>query len=324
LSRRPHLSAVSNLSSTISHRGRAHDCAFSSHVRAPAPLLTPAPCSPTFPLSFAPSAQLPRPLSCSACANQELRHRPPPVLWPPLRPCPVQCHGELRLAVSYSGHPSVCPLPPNCARSTLTGAFSCAAGVCHRRPVEPLRLRRCFATPALQLEVSNLLVPLIWLSLLCSSHDCSPEQSSAVVSPLRRGLRSLVPPRRREGHGRVSQTPLIAPRLVPEPLVPCRGRSAHLRRTLTVEPSGATAFWSGPQPLDLEHSSEIERFRFHLCGSDRSPSIWIRSLSPLPLPRVSTSGPGWSVHPNPLTPWPRLSAASVRPRPRDLIWAVDL
>jgi hypothetical protein len=51
-------------------RGRAHDRAFSGHVRAPTP------CSPTYPLSFAPSAQLSRPLSRSAHANRELRHRP--------------------------------------------------------------------------------------------------------------------------------------------------------------------------------------------------------------------------------------------------------
>jgi hypothetical protein len=46
---------------------------------------------------------------------------------------------------------------------------------------------------ALLLEVSNLHVPLIWSSLLYSSRDCSPEQSSATVSPLCRGLRPLVP-----------------------------------------------------------------------------------------------------------------------------------
>jgi hypothetical protein len=58
-------------------RGRAHDRAFSGHVRAPAPLLSPAPCSPTSPLSFAPSAQLPRP-SLSLCLRK-LRAPPPPV-----------------------------------------------------------------------------------------------------------------------------------------------------------------------------------------------------------------------------------------------------
>jgi hypothetical protein len=180
--------------------------------------------------------------------NRELRHRrrPPSVPWPPLRPCPVQCHGELRLTVSYSGHPSVCPLPLCLVRSVLTRAFSCAAGVRHRRPVEPLRLHRRFATPALLLEVSNLPVPSILLSSLYSSRDCSPEQSSATVSPHRRGLRPLVPLRQRVGHGRVRQTSLIAPRLVPEPLVPHRGRSARLRRTLAAGPSDATEPKSSP------------------------------------------------------------------------------
>jgi hypothetical protein len=134
----------------------------------------------------------------------------------------------------------VCPLRPCCARSTLIEAFSCVAGVCHRRPVEPLRLHRCFATPALLLEVSNLHMPLIWLSSLCSSRDCSPEQSSAAVSPLRCGLRPLVLLRQRVGHGRVRQTSLIVPRLVPEPLAPRRSRSARLRRTLAAGPSDAT------------------------------------------------------------------------------------
>jgi hypothetical protein len=55
-------------------RGRAHVRAFSSHDRAPAPILNPVPCSPTSPLPFAPSAQLSRPLSRSAHVNRE----PPP------------------------------------------------------------------------------------------------------------------------------------------------------------------------------------------------------------------------------------------------------
>jgi hypothetical protein len=194
------------------------------------------------PSSLALSLALPARTESSTTA----RRRPPPVLWPPLRSCPVQCHGELCLAVSYLVHPSVCPLPPCCARYALTRAFSCAVGVRHRRPVEPLRLRRCFATLALLLEVSNLLVPLIWLSPPCSSRDCSLEQSSAAVSPFRRGLRSLVPSGRRVGHGRVCQTSLIALRLVPDPLVPRRGRSAHLRQTLAAGPSGATAPNSAP------------------------------------------------------------------------------
>jgi hypothetical protein len=170
-------------------------------------------------------------------------------------------------------------------------SISCAVGVCHRRPVEPLRLRRCFATPALLLEVSNLPVPLIWSSPLYSSRDCSLEQSSAVVSPLLRGPRPLVPLRQREGHGRVRQITRIAPRPIPKPREPHRDRPARLRRTLATGPSGATAFRSGPQPLDLGRPSEIGWFRFHLCRSDRSTLIWIRPLSPLPLTRAPTLGP---------------------------------
>jgi hypothetical protein len=64
--------------------GRAHDRTFSSHVPAPAPLLSLAPCSPTFPRSFAPSAKPPHPLSRSAHACRELP--------PPRRPLPVCGH----------------------------------------------------------------------------------------------------------------------------------------------------------------------------------------------------------------------------------------
>jgi hypothetical protein len=59
------------------HRGRTHVRTFSDHVPAPAPLLSPAPCSPTSPRSLAPSAEPPRPLSRSARARPEPRHRPP-------------------------------------------------------------------------------------------------------------------------------------------------------------------------------------------------------------------------------------------------------
>jgi hypothetical protein len=191
-------------------------------------------------------------------------------------------------------------------------SISCAARFCHHRPVESLRLRRCFTVPALLLEVSNLSVPLIWSSPLYSSRDCSPEQSSAAVSPLRRGLRPLVPLRQREGYGRVRQIARIAPRPVPKPREPRRGCPARLRRTLAAGPSGATAFKSSPQPLDLGRPSEIGRFRFHMCGSDRSPSIWIRPLYPLPLTRAPAPGPGRSARPGSLAPWTRLSAAPVR------------
>jgi hypothetical protein len=59
---------------------------------SPRALLHPAPCTPTSPLPFAPSAQLSRSLSLcpretrtSTTANK----RPSPVLWPLSRPCPV-------------------------------------------------------------------------------------------------------------------------------------------------------------------------------------------------------------------------------------------
>jgi hypothetical protein len=184
------------------HRGRAHDRAFSSHVRATRPA-RPPPLSHLHPVPSSLALSLALPTRTGSSAT--IRRRPPPVPWPPLRSCPVQCHGELHVTVSCSGHPSVCPLPPCCVWSALTGAFSCAARVRHGRPVNPLRLRYYFVMSALLLEVSNLPVPLIWLSPLYSSRDCSPEQSSATVSPPRRSLRSLVPPRWCEGHGRVRQ-----------------------------------------------------------------------------------------------------------------------
>jgi hypothetical protein len=135
----------------------------------------------------------------------------------------MECCGELCLAVSSSGHPSVRPLPLCSVQSALTGEIFAQLEPRRHRPVESLCLRCCFATPALPLKVSNPLVPLIWSSLLCCSRNCSPEQSSAVVSSPCRGLRSLMPLRQREGHGRTRQIPPIALGLNPEPLVPRRG-----------------------------------------------------------------------------------------------------
>jgi hypothetical protein len=158
----------------------------------------------------------------------------------------MECCGELCLAVSCSVHPSVCPLPLCSVQSALTGEIFAQPEPRRRRPVESLRLRRCFATPSLPLKVSNPLVPLIWSSPLCCSRNCSPEQSSAAVSPPCCGLRSLMPLRQREDHGRTRQIPPIAPGLNPEPLVPRRGQPSRLRRTLAAGPSGATAPKSTP------------------------------------------------------------------------------
>jgi hypothetical protein len=73
----PPVSSSSTSRPQSPRRGRAHDRAFSGHVRVPAPLLSLAPCLPTSPLSFAPSAQPSHPLSRSAHAYREPRHRSP-------------------------------------------------------------------------------------------------------------------------------------------------------------------------------------------------------------------------------------------------------
>jgi hypothetical protein len=159
----PPVSSSSTSHPRSPHRGRAHVRAFSGHVCAPVPLLSPAPYSPTSALSFAPSAKPSCPLSRSAHACRELC-QPLPVLWPQSCPRPVQCHGELRLTVSCSGHPSVCPFPLCCIWYALTRAIFAQPEPRCRRPVESLLLRRCFTTPALPLKVRNPPVSLIWSS----------------------------------------------------------------------------------------------------------------------------------------------------------------
>jgi hypothetical protein len=72
----PPVSSSSTSCPRSPRHGRTHVRASSGHIHAPAPLLSPAPCSPISPLSFAPSARLSRPLSRSAHACRELRHRP--------------------------------------------------------------------------------------------------------------------------------------------------------------------------------------------------------------------------------------------------------
>jgi hypothetical protein len=114
LSRRPHLSAVPNLLPTISPPWTCPR----PHVLRPRPS-PPRPARP-HPLShlrpLPSSLALPTQTGSSATA----RRCPPPVPWPPLRPCPAQCHGELRLTISCSGHPSVCRVPsPSLLRLVL-------------------------------------------------------------------------------------------------------------------------------------------------------------------------------------------------------------
>jgi hypothetical protein len=85
LSRRAHLSVIPNVPPTIPCHGRAHVRAFSGHVLASAPLLSPVPCSPTSPRSLTPSVKPPRPLSlCVRDQSSATAHRRlPPVLRSP-------------------------------------------------------------------------------------------------------------------------------------------------------------------------------------------------------------------------------------------------
>jgi hypothetical protein len=191
----PTCQLISNLSPTISRRGRAHDRAFSGHVRAPAPLLSPAHCSPTSPRPFAPSARLAHPHSRSAHACREPRHHPPPVLRPPSSATVSSASlsaawNTLRCA------PSSLVLPAHAHQSN-----SCAAGAPPPSSVSSLRHHHCLVTPSLPLEVRNLPAPLISCVLPSCSRDCSPEHSGAAVSPPRRVQRPLVLLRRRGALG---------------------------------------------------------------------------------------------------------------------------
>jgi hypothetical protein len=174
------------------------------------------------------------------------RRHPSPVLWPLLRPCPVQCHGELRLAVSYLGHPSVCPLPPCCARSTLTGAILAQSEPRHRRPEAPPHPRRSLSVPEFALEVSNLPMPLIRQVPHQSPRNCSPELAAPPRNLFHHGLRSLAPPCRFCAHSCVRRDVMNMSSPFPKPPEPRRGRSARLRRTPAVGPSGATMPKSSP------------------------------------------------------------------------------
>jgi hypothetical protein len=141
LSHYPHLSSILNLPPTISPPWtRSRPC-----------VLRPRPCAHS---PFEPRALLAHlsSLICALCptlspslslcptragSSATARRRPMPIPWPPSRPCPVQCHGELRHTVSCSGHPSVCPLPPCCVGSTLTGAVFAQLEPCRCRPEVP-------------------------------------------------------------------------------------------------------------------------------------------------------------------------------------------
>jgi hypothetical protein len=205
--------------------------------------LSPAPCSPTSPLSFAPSAQPSRPLSRSTHADQGApppRRRPLPVSWPPSRLCPVQCHGELRLTVSCSGHPLVCPLPLCFVQSALTGAIFAQPKSHRRRPEAPSHPRRSPSVPEFALEVSTLPMPLFRQELPQLPRNCSPELAAPPRNLFYCDLHSLVPLCRFCAHGRVRRVALNLFDLFLKSPEPRRGQPSRLRRTLAAGPSGAT------------------------------------------------------------------------------------
>jgi hypothetical protein len=186
---------------------RAHfePCALLAHLPSPICALCPTP-SPS--------------LSLCPC---EPRALPPPVSWPPLRSCLVQCHGELCLAVSYLGHPSVCPLPPCCARSMLTGAILAQSEPRRRRPEAPPHPRRSPSVPEFALEVSNLPMPLIRQVPHQSPRNCSPELAAPPRNLFHLGMRSLAPSCWFCAHSYVRRDVLNVSGPFPKPPEPRRG-----------------------------------------------------------------------------------------------------
>jgi hypothetical protein len=214
------------------------------------------------------------------------RRRPPPVPWPPLRPCPIQCHGKLHLAVSYSGHPLVCPPPLWSVWSALIGVVLAQPELCHRRPVTSVCLRRCPVPPALPLKVSNLPAPLFPCVLHWLTRNCSPELPRAAISPPRRMQRPLVLLRRRGTLGWVRHIPcarLGQPQASGTPSWPVCSSPVSSRRGTERRHRAHVR----PLPLDLGRSPEIGQCRANPSGSNRSRPIQIQlSLLSPPHPRL--------------------------------------
>jgi hypothetical protein len=130
LSRRPHLSArpqppAHDLPPWTRTRPRVL-----RHVCAPAPLLSLAPCSPTSPLSFAPSAKSSRPLSL--CPR--VQGAPPP---PTVDYCLFCGHRRVRIPSSAT----VSSASLSAARDTLRCALSLSAASDPRSPEQSSRSR---------------------------------------------------------------------------------------------------------------------------------------------------------------------------------------
>jgi hypothetical protein len=95
VSHEPHLSVCPQPPAHVPRLGRAHDRAFSSHLRMSSPLLSPAPRSPTSLRSLVPSAEPPRLLSHPTHATRQAlppltkdSRRSATVVESPLRPWP--------------------------------------------------------------------------------------------------------------------------------------------------------------------------------------------------------------------------------------------
>jgi hypothetical protein len=160
LSRRPHLSAVPHLPPTISPPWtHPRPCVLRPRPR------TRAPFEPRALLAHLPSliCTLCQILSASLSLYPRVQGAPPP----PAVDCCLFC-GHRRVCAPSSATVSFALL--SAARDTLRCALSLSVSSGLRSPeqssrsrcpVESLRLRRCFATPALSLKVNNPPVPLI-------------------------------------------------------------------------------------------------------------------------------------------------------------------
>jgi hypothetical protein len=198
----------------------------STTAHSPATTVCPLPARPpllshlrSLPNSLAFSLAMPTRTGSCAIA----RRRPLPVMWPPSRTCPVQRHSELRLTVSCSRHPSVCPFLPCCVRYVLTGVFLAQPKPRRRRPEAPSHPHRSPNVPKFALEVSILPMPLFRQVSPLRPCNCSPELAAPPRNLFQRGLRSLAPPCRFCAHGRVRRVALNVSNPFPKPLEPRRG-----------------------------------------------------------------------------------------------------
>jgi hypothetical protein len=232
LSRRPHLSARPQPPAHVPPpwtRPRPRNLRPPPHVLAP---FEPCALLTLFPTHLRPQ---PNPLAlslalCSQPGSSATAHRRlSGILRPSLSPRPICCLGEFCLAVSYSGHPLVCPSPLQFARSALTRAFLAQSESRRYRPKAPSHLCRSPSVPEFALEVSTLPMPLFCQVSRSRPSNCSPELAVPPWNLSHCGLRSLAPPCRSCTHGRVRRVALNVSDPFPKPLEPRRGCPPRLR-----------------------------------------------------------------------------------------------